>query len=224
MLFPTITIPKPCNKGWQNMTIAEKGRFCGSCQKVVVDFTNSTHEEIINHYHKNNGKACGYFNVSRLIQQNKEIKIKKYYFYHLCIFYLSALFAFGSNLFTVSITQAKNIFESIKKKYNYVNPTVDTFIIKGKVTDKETKEAVINAKISLIKNGKTIKTIEVDISGNFQLSIPKDAESEKFSLNISCFGYQNLQVAVDIKNAKTLLLKLDKIPEPALPGGVGLAN
>ena len=41
-----LTIKEPCNQGWENMSVSEKGRFCSSCQKDVHDFSNSTLDEI----------------------------------------------------------------------------------------------------------------------------------------------------------------------------------
>lgn len=60
-----ITIPEPCSKDWQEMTVAEKGRFCTSCQKNVFDFTNSSDREIAAVFN-NNKSVCGRFNVSQL--------------------------------------------------------------------------------------------------------------------------------------------------------------
>ena len=41
-----IEIPKPCRAGWETMEAAEKGRFCGECSKIVIDFTSMTTDEI----------------------------------------------------------------------------------------------------------------------------------------------------------------------------------
>lgn len=41
-----IEIPKPCHEDWDAMTPNENGRFCGSCAKTVVDFTNMQTAEI----------------------------------------------------------------------------------------------------------------------------------------------------------------------------------
>ncbi|MCU0436998.1 MAG: energy transducer TonB [Raineya sp.] len=55
-----ISIPKPCHEDWQKMTPQDKGRFCGACSKVVVDFTQMTEEEIIRFFQNNqNEKICG---------------------------------------------------------------------------------------------------------------------------------------------------------------------
>lgn len=42
-----VTIPKPCQENWSNMTPEEKGRFCQVCSKSVRDFTTATDLEIM---------------------------------------------------------------------------------------------------------------------------------------------------------------------------------
>lgn len=52
-----ITFPKPCHEDWGNMTSADKGRFCNSCQKNVIDLSMYTdeklHEFLIEHRNEN---------------------------------------------------------------------------------------------------------------------------------------------------------------------------
>ena len=165
-LFSTITIPKPCNEGWENMTAVEKGRFCASCQRVVRDFTNAPYEEIVTHYQQNNGKVCGHFNVSQLIQQNKEIQLKKFSFYTLRIFCLAALLAFGTSLFAIASVKGKNILESLRKTY-LSNSITTTLTIKGKVVENKSKETIAGAVINLFKDGKFIKKVDTDIFREF---------------------------------------------------------
>ncbi len=57
-----ITIPKPCHEDWNSMTPDQTGRFCGSCTKSVVDFTDKTTTEIQQYFIENQGqKVCGRF-------------------------------------------------------------------------------------------------------------------------------------------------------------------
>lgn len=67
-----ISIPKPCEASWSKMTQESNGRFCGTCQKVVIDFSAMSNEEIKT-YFKSIGKTsvCGRFSTIQLSQQNK---------------------------------------------------------------------------------------------------------------------------------------------------------
>jgi hypothetical protein len=62
-----IEIPKPCHENWNQMTPDATGRFCVSCAKSVVDFTNKTQVEIQNFFIENKGKSvCGRFRNQQL--------------------------------------------------------------------------------------------------------------------------------------------------------------
>lgn len=57
-----INIPKPCHENWQNMTPREQGRYCGSCQKIVVDFSMMSDKEMLDTISKTAGQpVCGRF-------------------------------------------------------------------------------------------------------------------------------------------------------------------
>lgn len=62
-----IAIPKPCHEDWNQMTPDQTGRFCTSCVKSVVDFTNMKASEIQDYFIKNQGKSvCGRFKNEQL--------------------------------------------------------------------------------------------------------------------------------------------------------------
>ncbi|HET6227297.1 MAG TPA: hypothetical protein VFF27_13520 [Bacteroidia bacterium] len=57
-----ITIPTPCHESWEQMTPAGEGRHCASCDKVVVDFTRMSLEELQAYFENHSfQKSCGHF-------------------------------------------------------------------------------------------------------------------------------------------------------------------
>ncbi len=63
-----INIPEPCHEDWQQMTPTQKGKFCASCQKEVIDFTKLSSIEITRKT-KNAKQLCGRFTSSQLEQE-----------------------------------------------------------------------------------------------------------------------------------------------------------
>ncbi len=97
-----INIPNPCHENWFKMTPNEQGRFCGNCQKTVVDFTNFSPEDIQHYFTKHYGqKVCGHFKNEQLALIN--IQIPSAIIYQIPAsrrFALALLIIFGTTLFS----------------------------------------------------------------------------------------------------------------------------
>jgi len=77
----SVSIPEPCKEDLNAMTSTDRGRFCGSCQKEVVDFTKMSDAELLAFVSKNGYKVCGTFAVSQLgrkITAPKKIYLQRY--------------------------------------------------------------------------------------------------------------------------------------------------
>lgn len=94
-----LKIPVPCHQNWGDMTPENKGRFCGSCQKIVVDFTQMSDEQVKHYLLDNRNKnTCGRFLASQIGRplENQTIRINEHWYRQLSvskqIFYAVALF------------------------------------------------------------------------------------------------------------------------------------
>jgi hypothetical protein len=61
-----ISLPEPCHENWQEMTPTEKGRFCASCQKEVIDFTQLNDAKIVAFLKQGQQGFCGRFRETQL--------------------------------------------------------------------------------------------------------------------------------------------------------------
>lgn len=106
-----INIPNPCHEDWAKMTPNEQGRFCGNCQKTVVDFTNFSPEDIQHYFTKYYGqKVCGHFKNEQLALIN--IQIPSAIIYQIPAsrrFALALLIAFGTTLFSCTDNNGNHV-------------------------------------------------------------------------------------------------------------------
>jgi hypothetical protein len=61
-----ISIATPCHAKWDAMNTSQNGRFCLSCQKEVVDFTNKTDDEVFNFFKNHQSGSCIRIESNRL--------------------------------------------------------------------------------------------------------------------------------------------------------------
>jgi hypothetical protein len=205
-----ITIPKPCHEDWNKMTQTQKGKFCKSCSKEVVDFTKLSVSEISKKVLKDEN-LCGRFKETQL---NKEIEtIKK-----------SNVSKIAASLALVStIAVSEPIFSQSKKDtievVNYQegkvfieNDSIEKFIyIKGKVKDVSGDLPGV----SILLKGTTIGA-QTDFDGYFSIKIPNKKRKSPI-LVISYLGFKTQEVAI-LSIKKPLIIEMEE--EDAMLGEI----
>ncbi len=63
-----ITIPEPCHEKWDEMSPTDRGAFCRSCQKEVIDFSRMSDGAIVD-YLSRHRDACGNFRQDQVARQ-----------------------------------------------------------------------------------------------------------------------------------------------------------
>ena len=167
-----ISILKPCGENWQNMTLAEKGKFCASCQKNVIDFTSSSDREIVKYYNQNS-KICGRFTTEQLNRNLVFVKEKG----SIWMIAASSILAFLglSNQTTkaqevVKMEQTEGKIPDEKNNETQQNKTSKnkTAIISGIVTDGKIPLSGVSVSIK----GSKIQT-STDLLGNYTIEAKK---------------------------------------------------
>lgn len=134
-----ITIPKPCHENWNEMSLKDKGRFCNSCSKTVVDFTKKSPSEIKKYLtEKKQERVCGHFyknQLDRIVIEIPQITFHQQLSYQK-IFVLALFFVMGTTLFSCHYQNGQ------KQKIENVIVTdtiheVDTKILTEKITFNE---------------------------------------------------------------------------------------
>src|SRR5688500_5230736 len=154
-----LSIPKPCHENWDAMTPVEKGKFCGSCQKQVVDFSNMSDRQVAEFFKKPSiGSVCGRFMTDQL---EREIEIPKKRIPWFKYFFQFALPAFLVYMNASSaIAQGKIKLTTITKDTQApMRPTMG--LVAPRDWDRPTK-----GEIEVIKLSGTLQLKVVDDKGN----------------------------------------------------------
>jgi hypothetical protein len=211
--YLNLQVPSSCQENWNNMVPQEAGRYCLSCQKSVVDFTEMTDSELVAYFKAHKEATCGRFIQSQL---NRDLPLpgKPLPFIHSFIkFSLPALL-----LTLKSSVEAQKLFPPIemtpvKDKVPAGDSVIGTFPVTGVVCD---EAGLPLAGASVLLKGQT-KGCVADTLGRFTLGgIDLPA-----TLLISYVGYQPLELTItDPGQAKAIRLQLS----PAVMGEVIVAG
>lgn len=162
-----ISIPTPCHEGWDNMAPNDRGRFCASCQKTVVDFTNMPDREIARILRQNT-TVCGHVRTSQL---NRPLVIPARA--------NPARAAAGAavvSLIALTATEAHAQNEQVKAD--------STFVMKGVVRD-----AYETIPGTVITNKNTGQTATSDIDGDYSITVHKGD-----NIVFRSIGYQDIEM------------------------------
>lgn len=129
--FYKLSIPKPCHEDWSEMAPNEKGRFCKSCTKTVVDFTKMNTNQIQDYISKNKHQGiCGHIKQTQLdtinIQISESVFNQSLSFNKL--FLLALLITMGTSLFSCS--DGKGNLKKIES-VEIITRKVDSIIVKN---------------------------------------------------------------------------------------------
>ena len=200
----TLSIPEPCHQDWQQMTPAEKGRFCGACQKTVVDFTTMSDGELIQFFGKQQTGVCGRFQPHQLdrpvIKPKTPWPYVRYFFQALLPAFLLSLKSTAQErtLGRVAVCKPIRQGETVAVKTTPASKPIST----GKVTD-ENGIGIPYASL-LIENSK--KRIYCNSVGNFQIT---DGEFFQKPIVVAAVGYELKELRLDkTKNNPISLIAL----------------
>jgi hypothetical protein len=204
-----IKIGTPCHENWDKMKEEEKGRFCFSCQKAVVDFSRMTNEEIINYFEQNAGKkTCGRIAIH---QHNTPIsnyrKVITPWFNRYVAGFLMAIGFYNPAKAQTNTTPVENRMMKGEIAVNPVKQTNKKMVVNGRVLDQDTKKPIKGATVKI--DGADVFAT-TDKNGSYSISIPERYQNTSLQLLISYLGYGD-GVVNNIDQSKTSVNVVTKL-------------
>ncbi|MBC9910580.1 carboxypeptidase-like regulatory domain-containing protein [Chitinophaga varians] len=187
-----VSMPQPCQQPWEDMTPDARGRFCGSCQKSVIDFSILSDSQIVALLSDTSQKYCGRFKKSqldRLILPEQQA---------------ASLLPAA----VLSVMLAASVPAAAADNHSQHLPT-DTTVsrtITGKVTMED--GALIPGTSIRVKGTKT-GTI-TDPNGHYRLNIPSAPSGQQVVLVFSYIGCLEKEVTLAAQQTVDVVLKPDE--------------
>ena len=206
-----IQISNPCYEKWGEMIDNNTGKFCNSCQKSVVDFTNFSDCELRSWFIQNNVKSCGRFKpeqLYRLIHVKLNYAISRFK-PSLIAASLLALLSFPK-LVNANIPSSYPTFQTDNKKSLKENVlegnSEDGFVtVQGKVIDGDDKLPIIGATVMI--KGSKITTV-TDRNGKFEFKLNRKEFKNKIFLDLRYIGYETKHIKVTLVRDEVIFIKM----------------
>lgn len=194
-----LTVPEPCHEKWAEMSESEKGRFCMSCQKDVVDFTTYTDEQVLDYFSHASGKQCGRFYKTQLqrtivpVRTVERPSILQFFLGSvLALFSSKTVFAQGMPISdTIIISKTEALKEALESKT--IAKKSQPLTIEGLVVDSVTGEPIIGVSVTI--QG-TYIGCSSDFDGKFKLIIPDEYSGKEITVRFASIGYESKSLSL----------------------------
>ncbi|MCI2230112.1 carboxypeptidase-like regulatory domain-containing protein [Polaribacter sp. MSW13] len=176
-----LAVKTPCSEKFETFKKTQKGGFCNSCNKEVIDFTKMTTYEIVNYFKKNNHNTCGQFMKHQLSSPPQKLPKRKLSFFGGIGLAFFSFFTFGT-------------LQAQKKSSNKeIKQLKKDFFIKGIVSD----ESGPLPGVSILLQG-TNKGTQTDFDGRFKFPIVLKKDDV---LIFSYLGFETKKITIDGKHS-----------------------
>jgi CarboxypepD_reg-like domain/Secretion system C-terminal sorting domain len=211
-----LTIADPCHENWDQMTTAEQGRYCASCQKQVMDFTSMSDSQLAAFFKKpTSGSVCGRFYQDQLERdigiQRKRIPWVKYFFQFALPAFLVSMKVTAQGKVKIAGDTTVVIDKKEKRIPGNVVPKcelkqLDKISIIGKVIDEDNN--LIPFATIMLKNTKY--GISAHDDGTFR--IENFSSQDEIVLQVSSVGYEAKEIPISKETdlTKDLVIQLTR--------------
>ncbi len=178
-----------CPENIGEMPSTERGRFCDSCKKDIVDYSEMSNVEIQEQLKKASGKTCGIFKNRQIINANRAVLSSRFRLAFMIVF-----------MFGMSSTDmyAQDTLVTYPQMLDTAAVVDSPYVIKGQVLDADSV-AVPLAKVWVeVDSAAGIPNAVfaiADLDGKYRITIPNEVKGP-LSLMTRSVGYH----AVNITN------------------------
>jgi len=168
----------PCKVDWETMPHQEAGRYCDECKKRIHDYTSAKADEFTT-----SSVFCGQFRSDQLTYHKSEYEIRNFK-----TISLSLLTLLGA---VIPAQQAKAQAEETTTEVTVGKFSNLKFPLKmeGTIRDKESREIIVGATVTLMQLNSVISTIKTDSSGCFSfLLLERDIKDSVIDVRVSYQG------------------------------------
>ena len=211
----SVRISIPCTEQWADMKSVDGSRFCGNCQKTVVDFTAMTDAGVIRSMARQKGSACDRFWAGQLNRPLRTYSPASTAQWRLLGLLTASLLGWHTTQAQANAQVIDNkrinvqAAESQVKDQPQLNASVSATqvyssrIITGRVVAESDSNSVSGVTVG-IKG--TNKSVPADTTGEFRLVIPAEHAVSEIVLSISSVGFVRREISVNRSQQSPLLI------------------
>ncbi len=204
----TISIPKPCHENWQDMTATERGAFCKSCQKEVIDFTKKTEDET-HRILSAGGATCGRFRTDQLERPIHQTTYIRSWWHWKAIAasvlsfvgYKEGMANPGARADIADIATAKRDTTHVTKDSipGVIRPIAKPKTLSGKVVSNRGNK-LGDATVELIDSNNVIRqTTTADWKGNFKFVLDSTSDMQYACIKAYTSSYRDSSIEVSLQ-------------------------